>query len=262
MIITTSLQKYPFSANCPFGSAVACNTDRASYAQRTELRLPTIPPAERAGLDRLATFTKPQIDELCTVLSAAPVVLDRDLFIKRLQPVSGVSEEDLEKISWSLMFLHSYLAVTSDISIDEFVADVCASISGSGIELSKIEDIRGVLPPLLEINVLRLRAKAVDLQVDHANVLQSTRVLTDVRPVFGVKSTDDIQGMLVFHTLKISYFEDEGAKEIYLVLDDRDLAELKESLERAKHKATGIRKLLNTKAQLVDFADTANPQIK
>ncbi|HME08039.1 MAG TPA: hypothetical protein VKG25_13370 [Bryobacteraceae bacterium] len=220
------------------------------------MRFPTIPAVERAGLDRLATLTEDQIRQLCRVLSNALIVLDRDLFISRLEPVPGASPEDLQQITWSLMFLHSYLAATTDISVDEFVSDVCAAVAEGGVEQSRVEDLKKVLPPLLGIDALRLRAKAVDLQVDHARVFQNARVLTDVRPVFGVESTDDVRGVLVFHTLKVQYFEDEGAKELYVVLDDRDVDELSNSLERARRKARGIRALLQAKAQVDDFADT------
>jgi len=238
------------------------STRLALSAREDTLRFPNIPAVERAGLERLATLTEDQIYQLCAALSSVPILLDRDRFINSLQAVPGINTEDLQQITWSLMFLHSYIAATTEISVNEFVSDVGGALAEGGVELSKVEEIKRVLPSLLEVDVLRLRAKAVDLQVDHAKVFQSARVLTDVRPVFSIKSTDEVRGVLVFHTLKIQYFEDEDAKELHVVLDDRDMIDLSDSLDRAKRKARGIRALLQEKAKTPDFADMTGPEDK
>ena len=75
-------------------------------------------------------------------------------------------------------------------------------------------------------------------------VFQSTRIVTDLRPVFGLDSGLDVKGLMVVHTLKIEYFADEGTRETYISMDDDDMAQLRRALDRAKEKAEVLRALI------------------
>lgn len=215
------------------------------------MRFPTIPQDEQTGLVRLATLTNDQIDQLRTALAAAPVLLNREEFLKAIPPVEGIVFDDQEKIVWALTYLNSYL-VTGSADITQFVADVRESL-GAGVTGDVAEKVAAVLPGFLEIDSLRLRAKAVDLQVDHARGFQGARIVTDIRPVFSPSATTEVKGALIFHTLKIEYFQDADTREFFIALDERDLVNLQEALSRAQEKARTLRGLLVDKLEIKDF---------
>ncbi len=217
------------------------------------MRFPTIPPDEQMGLTRLATLTDDQVVQLRSVLSAAPVLLSREGFLKGIPSVEGVVREDQEKIISALAYLNGYLA-TGTYDVSEFISDVRESLSDRGVTAEITEKLATLLPGLLGIDTLRLRAKAVDLGVDHHRAFQNARVLTDIRPVFAADNTADIKGALVYHTLKIEYFQDTDTREIFIALDERDLATLQQALARAEDKARTLRELLLSKLDIKDFS--------
>ncbi len=216
------------------------------------MRFPAIPADERAGLIRLAQLAPSQVQELVSGLGKAPAVLDREEFLKGIDMPAGLDTVDLRAIVWALMYLTSYL-VFGDIDEESFLAELIGSLLTGGADKATADRLSEILPPLLQVESLSLRAKAVDLQVDHANVFQSTRILTDLRPVFAIDSVSDVRGLLISHTLKIEYYHDEGTKEIFISLDDRDLSELRKSLERAEAKARTLKQLIADRLSLPDF---------
>ena len=222
------------------------------------MRFPTLPPEEQAGLARIMALNEDQSSRLQVILQNAPITLSREAFVAGLQPIEGVTAEDLEKIIWCLMYLTSYL-VAGDIEVREFSQDVSVSFTGPPFDgPASAKQLADRLATFLAIDSLRLRAKAVDLQVDHAHVLQGTRVLTEMRPVFQIGSASEVAGVLLYHTLKIQYYKDEESREIFITLDDRDIIKLKEDLERAEEKAKILRAIFSEKLHFTDFGSAAD----
>jgi hypothetical protein len=85
---------------------------------------------------------------------------------------------------------------------------------------------------LLDSTVIRRVARSEDLSRDYANILQSTRVITDLRPVF-TDDGGDIEGAIVSFTLRIGYFQDEATRSISLAMDRKDVERLGQQCQRA-----------------------------
>src|SRR5262249_43902305 len=90
--------------------------------------------------------------------------------------------------------------------------------------------------------IVRL-AKAFDVAYDYQFVFHVSRILTDIRPVFA-DSPDDLLGAVVTHSLKIDFYTREGHDELYVAMNDDDLAELDQAVQRAKAKSESLRKVL------------------
>jgi hypothetical protein len=97
---------------------------------------------------------------------------------------------------------------------------------------------------LISLDSLTEVAKAVDLVADNDKVFGAARVITDIRPVFVDDPTAPPTGAVVIHTLKIEFMTDVGPNAAYYVLDDADLRELRNALDRAIDKSTTIQTLL------------------
>src|SRR5690606_37680681 len=63
----------------------------------------------------------------------------------------------------------------------------------------------------------------------------SGRVLTDLRPVFGLDS-DQPAAFVVAHNLRISFHRGDELEEFFVALRSKDLQDLKQVLERASQK--------------------------
>jgi hypothetical protein len=215
------------------------------------LYFPKVPPSERDGLRRLVALSDDQLGRLATALEAAEPVLARGEFLRSIE-IAG-DAESVRRAVGALMFIHSFLTV-GDIKDDRLIASILASLRmEDGFEEQELERLAAVLPRFLSITSLRLRAKAVDLRFDHAKVLQSARILTDCRPVFAPGPGYEITGALICHTLKLEYYSAEGTREVYIAVDERDLAEIGRLIERADSKAAALKKLVFEDRRLKGF---------
>jgi hypothetical protein len=87
-----------------------------------------------------------------------------------------------------------------------------------------------------------LRQKARDLTYAHQNIFKSTRIITDLRPVFNTAG-DSIGPMVLTHVLSIEYFDGVRNQRIEFALDENDVKELRNAAERAQVKTETTRKL-------------------
>jgi hypothetical protein len=106
------------------------------------------------------------------------------------------------------------------------------------LELAEFDRVRLAYTHLATFAAIRSvwrTAKAIELSYDCDNLLQRTRVMTDVRPLFE-DGGHAIDGAVVAHTLRLSYDSAGTDHEISLSLDGTDLRRLIEDCERALQK--------------------------
>jgi len=71
-------------------------------------------------------------------------------------------------------------------------------------------------------------------------------VITDLRPVFKGPPDESPAGMVLFHTLKLTYWDRQrdDRSSFDIALDENDVSNLKKLLERAEMKAKTLRSQL------------------
>ena len=79
-------------------------------------------------------------------------------------------------------------------------------------------------------------AKALDLSYDYANLLQTTRIVTDIRPIFDNDVTK-IDAAVVSFTLRLSYDNTEGNHGLSIAMNQADVKALREQCDRALKKS-------------------------
>jgi hypothetical protein len=78
--------------------------------------------------------------------------------------------------------------------------------------------------------------KASIVRIDYERVFQSSRIFTDVRPIFN--AIDSLPAAIaISHNLKLTYNRNNEQEEFFVALDDADLEQLIESLNRARAKS-------------------------
>lgn len=135
---------------------------------------------------------------------------------------------------------------------DEMAQDVVRAVIGARLE--GFEE-GSALATRLESHLRRLLssesaleplAKAEDLLYTYPRLLQSARVLTDVRPVFSSSGTPKAVASVVAHTLVMDTNEGGTVKQqqMFVSMDIRDLRKLREVIDRAIAKDESIRDTL------------------
>jgi hypothetical protein len=120
-------------------------------------------------------------------------------------------------------------------------------------DLNQWDSSRPILERLLNLPSIITTAKALDLSYDFARVCVTTRILTDIRPVFeednGRKT--EIIGATITQTLRIEYNSPVGNEQtISFALDLDDIKQLMASCEEAVHKAEAARLLIEERCRI------------
>jgi hypothetical protein len=152
---------------------------------------------------------------------------------------------------FSLINLHS----THGWPIEE-IAAVAASSKSLSLGDEQQEMLQGRLVELVSDPVIMGLARAFDFQGEHQYLLHFARIVSDIRPIPDDSGDGAVIGAIITHTLKLDYHSIRGREEIYLSLDDTDLEDLGEAVERAKRESKSLEELIRA-AGLTDFSRSA-----
>jgi hypothetical protein len=104
-------------------------------------------------------------------------------------------------------------------------------------------------------SVTRL-AKAFMVYGEYPNLLHTSAITNDIRPVFDGAPEKGVTGAMIVHTLKLDYHSAKGREELYVALDDNDLEDLGEAVERAKRASRAVARFIES-AGLVDLTGSS-----
>ncbi len=192
-----------------------------------------VPELFRPALNRIASCSEEELQELHHVLGALKVRLKPDLLVESARATEG-SLPDLPDIVQGLVNL-SITRFRVEIPLDEFASGISRSLKLDA-DVAKRENFEKRLKSLLNIEALVLSARAVDIQHEYEKVFKAVRIITDIRPVFNLAGTEALGAMIV-HNLSVTFFEDGEYKEVVFALDDADLTSIKKVIERAEVKS-------------------------
>jgi hypothetical protein len=109
--------------------------------------------------------------------------------------------------------------------------------------------VEPVFQRMISAPAVRRVSVTLDLMYEYENLLQSARVVTDIRPVFNDEATV-IEGAVISHTLRIRYDSAEGDHSLSLAMDETDLRELQKQCQRAIQKAAEALRLMTDGAKV------------
>lgn len=184
-----------------------------------------------------------------------------DQFIHQLSSESKLTpKNDFAEVIKTILSLFPPM-ISSRKSVNAFIKDLMMALTANvkvddSLTQQNFETLEKRLIDLLKIPSLSVNAKAVSVYFENAKSYISSRVLSDVRPVFGLED-DSVSGMVLVHTLKLEYVEDSSdTKEIYLAMDEGDIDDLISKLEREKIKIKKIKTTLaNGQINIIDLDD-------
>lgn len=210
-----------------------------------------IPEEYQDGFIVIRKLEEEQVQELISALEEQEPTLNRlDLRLRIGERITTIPLNELDKVMETLLSLYA-LRDDMGLSIPDFAEVISDTIEESDNEGLRFADDmeRGRfdtnLVKLLGAESLDIAARATDLQYEHERTIHGiARVLTDMRPVFGINPEDPPRGAVIAHTLKISYHEGRDIKEFFVALDTDQLDELIGVLVRAGLKAESLKRFL------------------
>jgi hypothetical protein len=206
-----------------------------------------IPKSDRQGLAVIREMSDQAIAELLVELERSP---DTVPAVRNLSPADA--QQVLDALN-SMFRVRAY----SDVSVDEFVSDVCEALRENGeLRASDEPQFRERLARLLSVEALDVGAKAAVLRVEYGNVFHNARILTDARPVYGKSVSDAPEAMIIMHTLKVAYHRGSAGgrlSEFYVALSPDEISELRAALDRAEAKGKSLRSIIDaSKIKLIE----------
>jgi hypothetical protein len=156
---------------------------------------------------------------------------DAEALIRQLLSLRGIARQSGQPIEAIVAGLGEALANESE---------------GTRIDPPDWQLVRVQLASLLELESVRLATTAIELSYDYANLLQRTKILTDIRPIFN-DAADTITGAVVSFTLRLRYTNADGERDLSIALDESDIRILADQCDRAITKAGAARSQMSGK---------------
>lgn len=127
----------------------------------------------------------------------------------------------------------------------EQVAEAVAGSADLELGPKSRERLRERVLALLSTPAISSTASAVELLTQHERNYQTARVFTDIRPIFQQNVGDPPTGAVIVEMLQLQTWDREGEGEtLYVAMDESDLLELREVVDRALKKTDTLRRFL------------------
>jgi len=195
-----------------------------------------VPNAHRAALQDLARLSDSQVEALIEYFASISPAQSK--ILEDIQSKCGVSPDVARSLIAALGGLVDLKS--NSIWFDTIVEQVSLD---SSLDLAEDEraQLRRHLANLMVSPAITRVAKAMVLQVEHANIFRDARMFSDFRPVLEETFTSDPHAVVLSHTLKIEYIDqNERINRLFVVLDNEDLHRLHEVVERELEKLESL----------------------
>jgi hypothetical protein len=205
----------------------------------------TVPERDHKALGELVNLPGDRLGALLKALQAAePTLLMRDL-AAHVAPAAGVNASDALRLIRLLATMYA-VRTREDLTVDAFADEICRAAEETGkpeLQLSPEvrEPFKRYLAELLSLKSLFVTAKALEVTHEHEHALCDARILTDMRPVFGLNN--EPAAAVAVHMLKLSYHEGfhGDIRNFFVALTPENIREFKHLIERAEIKEASLK---------------------
>jgi len=201
-----------------------------------------IPKTARKPLVALAQLDDVIADALIDALISGPALQPvRDLERRAEDVLPEAERDDFRPLVDALLSLRGGLR---DIPLEQIVAGV-ASSADLDLEADARQLLQLRLHTLLSSEALSSTANAIELLTQNERNYRTARVLTDVRHVFAEDAVEKPAGAVIIEVLALQTWNRDGhAETLHVAMDETDLRELRDAMQRALDKTSNLRGLL------------------
>jgi hypothetical protein len=211
----------------------------------TRLRVPAF---QADALVALADMEDTSAAALAKALQQATPSVRLARFSQEVADLAGMDVAAASPIVDLLVQL--YLLRTDDEhSLEDFVEEVAKASRDPELPVRPAPEREAALRKNLTLLLgleesIALVARGADVRRSVERLHCASRILTEIRPVFGRSVREDPRAALLLHTLELSYHGDDGLRSLYVNLDRRGLLELRRTIDRALEKETTLKATL------------------
>lgn len=208
------------------------------------MRALTIPKQDQPALAALMALPRSDHERLVAFLKSAPVTLNWHSLAPALAEALNTESRVAESLLHILATLHAVHGTDHEWSdLTSFADELIRAAEEAGNENLKPPDRRAFrdnIVDLLSVESFFVSSRALQITREHEHVMCESRVLTDLRPVFGVQ--DEPAATVISHTLRIKYHRGNRKEtgDFFVALNGDDVTELIAQLQRAKRKERAI----------------------
>lgn len=200
-----------------------------------------IPKGYQGGFKKIGALTDEEFQVLENSFSMLSLTGSNSQLADKISEANGLDVEDLKQILISVGSLISFLET------EEMINDIIEEVATLAFEnepklIEDKESFKKRLLFLLQNQHIYIASKAQDLTSEYPNLYLSSRISTDMRPIFGINIEDTPKCAIITHNLHIHYRSHQEAdhKDIYIALEPNDVQMLIETLERAQAKEISL----------------------
>ena len=204
----------------------------------------SIPERYKIGFDSLIEIS----DEIfSSIEDALKEVASCSSNIELAEIVAELKKLDVSKVRnifFSVGELFSLLEDESDI--EQIIDDLVNLFAGKDFLSAEDEaKFRARILILLHNKKIFYSSKASDLITESGNVFLTSRIITDIRPIFDLDIEKSTEAAIILHNLHIHYQDSSHGmhKEFYISLTSRDLQSLLDSIYRAEKKEENLQSI-------------------
>jgi len=174
--------------------------------------------------------------------------------VRRLVPESDRDQYDVDPLLRLILSLISVQRHT-DLSPDKILdmIELALAEKGGAESVSNRqawEERRPSLKATLTDPRFVMVTKALELSYDYMNLLQSTMIITDVRPLYDDATGGQVEGLIITFTLRMIFNSTDGQHSLSIALDKADIDRLEKQCRRALVKADSARERIAIPADL------------
>lgn len=207
-----------------------------------------IPEEREDAFEKFINLSNDEIAQFLKALREAQPSMTVDGFTEKLSELTKTPYEYFEDIIIMFFELYAFHS-TKDNSMEEVVSSLChyaresknPKLIPNDSDWDKLKD--NLLAVLNQENALTISAKAIEIYSDFQKLFCNSKIYSDIRPVF-TSNFKEKPKMIVLHNLKITYYENNKHKEIFIMLDSDDLKQLKNQIQRAEKKEDSLEEIL------------------
>lgn len=200
-----------------------------------------VPESQEEPLRTLATMAPDDRKKILEAIQSAQASIDPADFMSHVENATGLESKTVRPIMRVLFSMYR-VSVEAEKGFFEDVANEAKKLVGEPAS----DDVDwGAFTTDLEAMIgcddsLGVTAKISALRSDHQRVFCSSRILTDIRPVFGDDPTKSPRAAVVVHSLRLTYHVGDTHDDIFVALDAEDLRVLRNHCDRAMKKELAL----------------------
>jgi hypothetical protein len=209
----------------------------------------SVPKRYHRGFRELGALTNDQFNALLQRLKTiTPTMYPNEGPILD-ETVAGVDSSTVRRIVEAAVSLELGALDLIERSPDEagkLVADQVLAEDGSPLGDEERTVLRSRVSEVVTITPLRVSTRALGLAIANDRNLLSSRIVTDIRPVFDSSTATSVTNVLVLHRLQLHCMHGEEHEDLIVTLDPADIQALIEQLARAQAKELSLRSALSS----------------